>query len=127
MWNVAVSTRPLPNRHGRLVSGPRVQPLFLGYPNPPKLELERPQCQLTIAPKVTILPNCPRKPLQSVPGVIRLLLVTMMAFPQALMPRGDRKNKFFSGTNFEDDPSSFSQGLDYHVVNGNVHFDQILC
>ena len=35
---------------------------------------------LAIVPEVTILLNRPRKPLQSVPGVIRLLLVAM-AFP----------------------------------------------
>ena len=39
----------------------KTKPLFLGYPDLPELELERPRCQLTIAPEVTILPNRPRK------------------------------------------------------------------
>ena len=51
--------------------------------------------EVAILPILPILPNRSRKPLQLVPGVDRLLLVTMMVFPQAPMPRGDRKNNSF--------------------------------
>ena len=85
--------------------GPPGVPLCVPYPRSRVLRLsdglidDRPRSDdLAESPKS---PHRPRNPLQSVSGVIRLLLVTMMVFPQALMPRGDRKNKFFSGRTLE--------------------------